>query len=442
MFCRQFIYFLLGFWLFSITQVVYAASDRVALVIGNSDYKDSPLKNPINDADSITHSLENLGFKVIHGKNLDRKQFRSKIRVFGEALKHSEVGLFYYAGHGLQYDGDNYLVPVKANIQAQDEIIDEAISANAVLRKMESAGNSVNIVILDACRNNPFARSFRSTSRGLTRMSGVKGSLIAYATSPGKVASDGTGDNGLYTQYLLKYMNQPNLKLEEVFKKVRISVSKDTSEKQIPWENSSLMGDFYFVKEKKFSTSTLNPLSFEINYVFRSSGKGPLLPIKQNEILHSGDHYKVIFTPEHSAYVYIFQVDSKNGIYQLFPLENINNPVKQGQTYTIPGKNKAFILDNQTGDERIFLVVSKERNHKIEQLYKTIKNNNDHKTNEKTHLELKQYLIKRRGMGGIISDRSINSIHWEESSNLFSIVGQKLKAACESCVTELKFQHQ
>lgn len=225
---------------------VLAASDRVALVIGNGSYKNSPLKNPGRDADSMAHALSQLGFKVIKGKNLNRKQIRSKIRDFGRALKNARVGLFYYAGHGVQYHGDNFLIPIKADINEEYEIKDEAISASTVLRSMESAGNPVNLVILDACRNNPYARSFRSASRGLSRMDGPRGTLIAYATSPEKVAADGNGRNGLYTQYLLKYMNEPGLKVEEVFKKVRIAVSNKTGGKQVPWENSSLMGDFYF----------------------------------------------------------------------------------------------------------------------------------------------------------------------------------------------------
>ncbi len=237
-------YLLLFFFCLSLQSV--AAAERVALVIGNGTYKNSPLKNPVNDANSIARALQALGFDVIKGINLNRKEIRTKIRSFGNVLKTAKTGLFYYAGHGVQYNGDNYLIPVNADINEEYEIKDEAISASAVLRSMENAGNPVNIVILDACRNNPFSRSFRSSTRGLTKMDGPSGSLIAYATAPGKVAADGSGNNGLYTQYLLEYMNSPGLKLEEVFKKVRIAVSKDTAGQQVPWENSSLMGDFYF----------------------------------------------------------------------------------------------------------------------------------------------------------------------------------------------------
>ncbi len=224
----------------------YAAGERVALVIGNAEYKVSPLDNPDNDADSMSAALEKLGFRVIKGKNLSRQKIRESIRKFGKALRTAEVGLFYYAGHGIQYSGENYLIPVNADIQEEFEIKDEAISASSVLRSMENAGNPVNVVILDACRNNPFAKNFRSSSRGLLSMDGPNGSLIAFATGPGNVAADGSGENGLYTQHLLKYMNEPGLKLEEVFKKVRIAVSAETDGKQVPWEKSSLTGEFYF----------------------------------------------------------------------------------------------------------------------------------------------------------------------------------------------------
>ena len=259
------------FFLFCISHSVFANQQRIALVIGNSAYSISPLANPVNDADSMAQVLEKLGFKVIKGKNLTRKQMRNKIREFGNAIKTAEVGLFYFAGHGIQFDGENYLIPIESNIQSEDEVIDEAINTNAVLRKMEYAGNPINIVVLDACRNNPFKRSFRSINRGLTRIEGPKGSLIAYATAPGSVAEDGMGANGLYTKYLLKYMQEP-IPLEKVFKKVRMSVSLQTSDRQIPWENSSLVGDdFYFTVPiinnslATENTSNLGMLSIQSN---------------------------------------------------------------------------------------------------------------------------------------------------------------------------------
>lgn len=235
------------------------AEAKVALVIGNSDYQEAPLVNPVNDAMDMADILRKLDFDVLLQTNINRKQMRQAIRDFGDKLKRSDVGLFYFAGHGIQIDGKNYLVPLATNVQSSDEVQDESIDANSVLRKMETAGNNVNIVILDACRNNPFARSFRSLESGLARMDGPVGSYIAYATAPGSVALDGSGRNGLYTQYLLKALNQPGLTIEQTFKAVRIGVRRDTGGKQIPWESSSLIGEFKFLPENNQVVAVVPP---------------------------------------------------------------------------------------------------------------------------------------------------------------------------------------
>ncbi len=223
-----------------------SAETRVALVIGNANYKSSPLVNPANDAADMSAALRKHGFDVDSHINLDRKSMRQAIRNFGEKLKRSDVGLFYYAGHGIQIKGKNYLIPLSTDVSSADEVQDESIDANSILRKMESAGNDLNIVILDACRNNPFAQSFRSINHGLARMEGPVGSFIAYATAPGSVAADGRGRNGVYTQYLLQALNQPGLTIEQTFKSVRNKVKNATQGKQIPWESSSLTGEFVF----------------------------------------------------------------------------------------------------------------------------------------------------------------------------------------------------
>ncbi len=224
---------------------------RIALVIGNSAYKSSPLKNPVNDATDMAAKLRRLDFQVSLGKDLSRKEMRTAIRKFGKELKRGGVGLFYYAGHGMQVNGKNYLIPVGADIDVEDEIQDEAIDAGSVLRKMDSAGNTMNMVFLDACRNNPFARSFRSTNKGLAQMDAPSGSLIVYATAPGSVAADGDGRNGIFTQNLLSYLDTPDLEVGQMLRKVRVSVRKETDGKQTPWESSSLEGNFYFVPGTK-----------------------------------------------------------------------------------------------------------------------------------------------------------------------------------------------
>ena len=226
------------------------AEERVALVIGNSSYAQSPLKNSANDATDMAAKLAELGFEVLKYTDVNRQNMRMAMRDFGHKLKSADVGLFYFAGHGVQIEGINYLVPLDTDINSVDEVQDESIDASAILRKMQSAGNKVNIVILDACRNNPFPSSFRSLDRGLARMDGPIGSFIAYATSPGSVAADGDGRNGLYTQYLLAALSQPGLSIEQVFKQVRNRVVHDTHGKQTPWESSSLMGEFTFSAAK------------------------------------------------------------------------------------------------------------------------------------------------------------------------------------------------
>ena len=223
---------------------------KIALVIGNSEYPNAPLKNPGNDASSFSSELKLLGFEVIHYNNASRKVFREAIHEFGEKLNASKgIGLFYYAGHGLQSNGVNYLVPVDAIVEKDYDIQDECIRADVVLRMMEMNNNPMNIIILDACRNNPYVKSSRSLTQGLAQPeSAPTGSIIAFATAPGKTASDGDGVNGLYTQELIKAMRKPGLSLEQIFKEVRINVAKLSGDKQVPWENSSLMGDFFFRK--------------------------------------------------------------------------------------------------------------------------------------------------------------------------------------------------
>jgi len=230
---------------------ILAQGNRLALVIGNAIYKTSPLRNPVNDAHDIARTLNQLGFEVIHKENANQRTMENSISRFGRQLrKQGGVGLFYFAGHGIQVNGRNYLIPVDAKIETESDVRFEAVDAGRVLGKMEDAGNDLNIVILDACRDNPFARSFRTSSKGLARMDAPKGSLIAYATAPGSVAADGEERNGIYTKYLLKHMATPGSKVEEVLKRVRVDVINETNEKQIPWEASSLTGEFYFAPKR------------------------------------------------------------------------------------------------------------------------------------------------------------------------------------------------
>jgi uncharacterized caspase-like protein len=224
---------------------------RVALIIGNGAYQFDKLRNPVNDATDVADALKPFGFKVILRTDATQRQMKRALRDFRSELRRDGVGLFYYAGHGVQSKGRNYLVPVGADIEQESDVEDEAVDANLILAYMEEAGTRVNIIILDACRNNPFSRGFRSASRGLAIMETVaKGTFIAYATAPGSVAADGDGRNGLYTKHLLSSLRNPDSDIERVFKRVRTGVAEETRNVQIPWDSSSLLGDFRFQLER------------------------------------------------------------------------------------------------------------------------------------------------------------------------------------------------
>jgi len=223
---------------------------RLALVIGNQAYRVRPLLNPRNDADDMSKALKNAGFEVIDVRDASLSQMRNAVRQFGDRLLTRDVGLVYYSGHGIEVRGRNYFIPVNADIKRSDEIADQSLDVNLILEKMETAKKGVNILIVDACRDDPFGRSFRSSSRGLANMDAPQGTIIAFATSPGKVAADGDGRNSPYTKNLIKTMQIPNLPIEQVFKQVRIAVQQETKNQQTPWENTSLSGDFYFSVKK------------------------------------------------------------------------------------------------------------------------------------------------------------------------------------------------
>ena len=243
--------------LFLVVALVFAtgsalAAKRVALVIGNSAYEHtSPLKNPVNDANLMADSLTEAGFEVTKILDADYRTIKKAMLEFGRSLRNSpEAGLFYFAGHGIQVRGKNYLVPVNAKISDEDEVDLEAIDVNSFLRVMDSSSSAINIVVLDACRNNPIARSFRSATRGLASVDAPKGTYVAYATAPGSVASDGRGKNSPYSVALAKAIKIRGLTIEQVFKHARRSVLEATSSKQVPWETSLITGNFFFLDQK------------------------------------------------------------------------------------------------------------------------------------------------------------------------------------------------
>ena len=252
---------------------LYAIEKRVALVIGNANYRTDPLLNPINDANDMHNALIKCGFKVFKAIDADRARMRREIRRFGDNLLKYDVGLFYYAGHGIQVDGENYLVPVGASVHRGDEVIDECLRVSSVLRKMETAKNRINIIILDACRDNPFKKRYRAFNKGFAEMDAPAGTFIAYSTSPGTVSIDGNGRNGLYTSKLLKHLMTSGLKIEEVFKRVRLDVFNASMKEQLTWEHSSLMGDFYFIRNRAIK---VKPYPQKKQQTYRESKKSPL----------------------------------------------------------------------------------------------------------------------------------------------------------------------
>ncbi len=246
------------------TPVAGAAERRVALVIGNAGYREAPLANPRHDAYDIAAALAKLGFHVIVRTDADARAMRAALEEFGAELRRGSVGLFYYAGHGLSFDGANYLVPVDALIRGEADLAPALVNAAEALRTMEETRVKMSIMILDACRNNPFApqvavkdgaRVLSLVRRddagglrdgGLAHMSASAGSLIAFATAPGATAADGSGRNGTYTKHLLASLRAPDTEILKVFQRTRAAVVAETGGRQTPWESTSLVTDFHF----------------------------------------------------------------------------------------------------------------------------------------------------------------------------------------------------
>ncbi len=228
------------------------AQRRLALVVGNEQYNKGPLSNAVNDATDLATTLQRVGFTVTPLFNATRRQMQEAIDALRRDLRPEDVGLFYFAGHGMQVKGENYLIPVDARLESEADVPYDTVPAGLVVDKMAEAGNTLNLVILDACRNNPYTRQWRSAGQqGLASMQasirGDKEMLIAYSTAPGDLAADGRDGNSPYTKHLVEHLQTPGLPVEEVFKRVRAAVVQETAGKQRPWESVSLTGDFRFV---------------------------------------------------------------------------------------------------------------------------------------------------------------------------------------------------
>jgi hypothetical protein len=232
-------------------QTAQRSERRVALVIGNAQYKSSPLENAVNDATDIDQALKRFGFQTTFLRNASLSQMREATRRFADQLTNADVALIYFAGHGIESKNKNFMIPVNADLKFEYELVDQAYDAAAWLEMLEMIKSNnaerVNIVILDACRNNNLIGS-RSLNRGLARMDAPTGTFLSYSTAPGKVAADGgRGErNSPFTKNLLRAMQQPGQPIEEVFKEVRRNVTRETNGAQVPWESTSLTGFFSF----------------------------------------------------------------------------------------------------------------------------------------------------------------------------------------------------
>ena len=243
------------------------AEKRVALVVGNSAYQNvSRLENPKSDALLVADTLKRLGFTVVGGQaqvELDKAGFDSVIQRFGSQLMGADVALFYYAGHGIQVRGTNYLVPISANPTREADVDFQMVDVNLVLRQMEGAGTRLNIVILDACRNNPFGgRGLRAADGGLAQVRAPEGTLLSYATQPGNVALDGDDGHSPYTRALVETMQKPGLDVLQAFNQVGLVVKRATGSAQQPWVSTSpIDGAFYFSGNAPAQVAAADPTS-------------------------------------------------------------------------------------------------------------------------------------------------------------------------------------
>lgn len=244
------------------------AERRVALVIGNSNYlHSSVLKNPANDAAAISSALVELGFDVIEGRDLTHAAMQDKLREFNNRLSQSDVAVVFYAGHGVQVDGRNFLIPIDAKILSEADLELGALDLEVVMRVMQR-GPRVRIIFLDACRDNPMSTQLAqnmggrsgAVGRGLARVDADIGTLVAYATQPGAIAADGAGLNSPFTEALLKVIKEPGLEIGQMMKRVRLTVVQNTNQQQVPWDHSSLIDDFFFRPAAAVDTIASAPL--------------------------------------------------------------------------------------------------------------------------------------------------------------------------------------
>ncbi len=251
---------LAGMTCFLLTYTAQATPQpRMALIIGNAAYQRASLRTPVNDATDTATTLHQLGFDITMLQDADLRTMQAALQMFSQRLRQGGVGLFYFAGHGVQIRGDMYLMPLGVRLEQEQDIRHEALPVGRVWGDMEDAGNPLNIIILAASRNNPFSQSGRSSQRALAAPPSARGMFTAYATAPGAVALEGTERNSIYTKYLLRHMTTPGLSLESLFKHVRSAVVEKTQGRQTPWESSSVADPFYLVPRSAGTSPPTTP---------------------------------------------------------------------------------------------------------------------------------------------------------------------------------------
>ena len=326
------------------------ALPRSALVIGNGAYAAAPLANPVNDASAIGAKLTRLGFSVDLQINAKRETMENAMRAYSANLaRNRAIGLFFFAGHGLQLDWRNFLVPVGARLDKADDVPAQTVEIGRLLGELGKAGNPMNIVVLDACRDNPFGSEHR-TGKGLSQMDAPIGTLLAYATAPGNVASDGAGKNGLYTENLLKEMDTPDSKIEDIFKRIRLAVRRSSHGQQIPWESTSLEEDFYFIPPanlKKLSEEEMERLFVEEKSLWEKA-KATNTPAALAGYLrqYPSGHFAEV------AQVILDQLLAKQGEKKLLIPDAAKNPYTKGSaskgTFRVGDRFEYRIIDQLT----------------------------------------------------------------------------------------------
>ena len=320
------IFFSLSFFLLLTLGNTALASDKVALVIGNSSYKEAPLKNPKNDASDVSNALEKLGFSVTSLIDVDKQTILRSIRKFSQKLLSAKVGIFYYAGHGIQYKNNSYLVPIKTNIELPMDLEYEAVNLNRILGYMEqSESEHINIIILDACRNNPFKN--RSGFRGMEEAglaqptASISNSVIVYATQPNNVAKDGDGRNGTYTEQLLRYLSKPNLNLLDLFNQVAVAVNQKTIGSQQPWVSHSGVPTYCLtcglnssiaLSSKQKTSRGIEVVQKPKAIVLESGRKLRILPKSASSLYAKPDENASIINSNVTAFEPLFVFEKKN----------------------------------------------------------------------------------------------------------------------------------